>query len=104
MQVGAAHARREHARTDATARPGIKSFKDFLGRCIKSDDVPDAEAAANRAMLKVYLETQCRNATKAGEEEDAEREASTFADFTAIWSYANQVCLLACLRARGRAN
>ena len=55
-------------------------------------------------MLKVYLETQCRNATKAGEEEDAEREASTFADFTAIWSYANQVCLLACLRARGRAN
>lgn len=68
---------------------GIKSFKDFLGRCSKGAEVDEVEAARNRAMLKDYLETQCRNAGK--DEEDAEKEAATFSDFVQIWGYANQV-------------
>jgi len=68
---------------------GLKAVKDFLFRCSKGPDVEEAEAAANRKTLKEYLETQTEEARK--ESDDAEKEASAFADVLQIWSYANQV-------------
>ncbi|KAI5849195.1 ribosome 60S biogenesis N-terminal-domain-containing protein [Tricharina praecox] len=67
---------------------GLKAVKDFLFRCSKGPEVEELEAAANRSILKQYLETQTKEAQK--ESDDAEKESSAFAEVVQIWSYANQ--------------
>ncbi|KAA8908374.1 ribosome 60S biogenesis N-terminal-domain-containing protein [Sphaerosporella brunnea] len=65
-----------------------ESFKEFLNRCSKGPEIEESVAAANRTILKEYLEAQTRNAGK--EDEDAEKESTVFGDIVQIWSYANQ--------------
>ena len=91
--------------------PGIRSFKDFLNRCSQGAEVDEAEATANRAILKEWLGAQCRNATattatttatttttssssgrgKDDENDNAEKELGAYNDVAQTWSYASQV-------------
>jgi len=74
---------------DSEMLVGLKAVKGFLFRCSKGSEVEEAEAEANRKILKEYLEMQTKEARKNGE--DAEKEVSAFAEVVQIWSYANQV-------------
>jgi hypothetical protein len=65
----------------------VRSFRDLLNRCSKGLDVEETEAAANRAILKQYLQTQCR---KVGED-DERKGLGAFPDLVQIWGYASQV-------------
>ena len=94
--------------TAGGAPPGIRSFKDFLNRCSQGAEVDEAEATANRAILKEWLEAQCRNATattttttttttsssgkrKDDENDNVDKELGAYNDVAQIWSYASQV-------------